>query len=371
MNFNCQREDLLFGVQIIGKAISTKNTMPILAGILIIAEDNHITMRATDLDIAVQCDVPADVVSPGRLVIADGKRFIDIVRQLPDNNINISLINDYDVNINYGISSINVRGFESDQFPHLPDLQGELAGSLKGDIFARIVKQTAIACANDEIQPILTGIMMDIDGADINFVATDFHRLTLSRAVWQTDNTAAMKVIVPAKTMLDVAALADAEEEVQINISRNNICFRLGSTIIISRLISGQFPDYHPIIPRNEQFNHQIFVNKALFNSSLKRASLLSKDANNTVRLEFKPEQIVMTANTSDIGNIREVITAAVSGDELLVGYNLKYILDFLKVSTSENIYMKLTGNLTPGTMTEEDNESFIYIILPLRLVNP
>ena len=371
MNFNCQREDLLFGVQIIGKAISTKNTMPILAGILIIAEDNHITMRATDLDIAVQCDVPADVVSPGRLVIADGKRFIDIVRQLPDNNINISLINDYDVNINYGISSINVRGFESDQFPHLPDLQGELAGSLKGDMFARIVKQTAIACANDEIQPILTGIMMDIDGADINFVATDFHRLTLSKAVWQTDNTAAMKVIVPAKTMLDVAALADAEEEVQINISRNNICFRLGSTIIISRLISGQFPDYHPIIPKEEQFKHRIFVNKALLNSSLKRASLLSKDANNTVRLEFKPEQIIMTANTSDIGNIREVIAAAVSGEELLVGYNLKYILDFLKVSSSENIYMRLSGNLTPGTMTEEDNESFIYIILPLRLVNP
>lgn len=369
MNFNCQKEDLLFGVQIIGKAISGKNTMPILNGILIIAEQQQITLRATDLDIAVQCAVPADVAEEGRLVIADGKRFIDIVRQLPDNNINISLINDFDININYGISSITVKGFESDQFPQLPDMQSEVNGTMRGEVFARVVKQTAIAAANDDIQPILTGIMLDINGTDINFVATDFHRLTMSKAVWQTESASLMQVIVPVKTMLDVAALADNEEQVKITISRSNICFSIGSTIIISRLISGQFPDYRSIIPDEDTLKHQVFVNKNTFNSSLKRASILSKDNNNTVRLEFKPEQVVMTASTSDIGNIREVIPAAVSGDELLVGYNLKYILDFLRVSTGENVYLKLSGSLTPGTMTEEDNESFIYIILPLRLV--
>lgn len=369
MNFNCQREDLLYGVQIIGKAISSKNTMPILNGILIVAEGDHIVMRATDLDIAVQCAVPADVAEEGQLVIADGKRFIDIVRQLPNNNINISLINDCDININYGISSINVKGFEADQFPQLPDMQGDISGSMPGAVFARVTKQTSIAAANDDIQPILTGIMLDIMGANINFVATDFHRLTMSQTVWQTANTQDIKVIVPVKTMLEAANLADAEESVEITISRSNICFAIGSTIIISRLISGQFPDYRSIIPKDEQLVHRIFVNKNLLNSSLKRASILSKDANNTVRLEFKPEQIIMTANTSEIGNIREIIPANITGSDLLVGYNLKYILDFLRVSTGDNVYMKLSGNLTPGTMTEEDNESFVYIILPLRLV--
>lgn len=369
MNFNCQREDLLYGVQIIGKAISSKNTMPILNGILIVAENDHIVMRATDLDIAVQCAVPADVAEEGQLVIADGKRFIDIVRQLPNNNINISLINDCDININYGISSINVKGFEADQFPQLPDMQGDISGTMPGAVFARVTKQTSIAAANDDIQPILTGIMLDIMGANINFVATDFHRLTMSQTVWQTGNTQNTKVIVPVKTMLEAANLADAEENVEITISRSNICFAIGSTIIISRLISGQFPDYRSIIPKDEQLVHRIFVDKNLLNSSLKRASILSKDANNTVRLEFKPEQIVMTANTSEIGNIREIIPANITGSDLLVGYNLKYILDFLRVSTGDNVYMKLSGNLTPGTMTEEDNESFVYIILPLRLV--
>lgn len=371
MEFNCQKEDLTYGVQIIGKAISTKNTMPILNGILIMAEEGSITLRATDLDIAIQCSIPADVVKPGRLVIADGKRFIDVVRQLPDNNVNISLINDCDVNINYGISAITMRGLDAEQFPQLPDLSGELQGSIKGDIFARVVKQTAIASANDEIQPILTGIMLDIEGGkNISFVATDFHRLTLTRGVWQTDSTDSRQVIVPAKTMLDVAVLADAEEQVDIAISRSNVCFKLGSTIFVSRLISGQFPDYRPIIPKEESFKYQVFVNRSLFNSSLKRASLLSKDANNTVRLDFQSGQIVMTANTSDIGAIREVIPADFQGEPLLVGYNLKYILDFLKVSSSENIYMKLSGNLTPGIMMEEDNESFTYIILPLRLLS-
>ncbi len=369
MNFNCQKEDLLYGVQIIGKAISSKNTMPILNGILIIAEDQQITLRATDLDIAVQCSVPADVAEEGKLVIADGKRFIDIVRQLPNNNINISLINDCDININYGISSINVKGFESEQFPQLPDMQGDVSGTMPGSVFARVTKQTSIAAANDDIQPILTGIMMDIKGADVNFVATDFHRLTMTKSVWQTANTAAVQVIVPVKTMLEAAALADGEEVVELTINRSNICFTIGSTIIISRLISGQFPDYMSIIPKEEILVHRIFVDKNLLNSSLKRASILSKDANNTVRLEFKPEQIIMTANTSEIGNIREIIPANVAGDDLLVGYNLKYILDFLRVSTGDGVYLKLSGNLTPGTMTEEDNEGFVYIILPLRLV--
>lgn len=179
MNINCQKEDLLYAVQIIGKAISAKNTMPILNGILIIAEENFITLRATDLDIAIQCNAPADVAETGELVIADGKRFIDVVRQLPDNNINISLINDCDININYGSSSINMRGFAAEQFPQLPDLAGDMQASVKGELFSRMVKQTAIASANDEIQPILTGIMLDINGEQLNLVATDFHRLTL------------------------------------------------------------------------------------------------------------------------------------------------------------------------------------------------
>lgn len=370
MNFNCQKEDLLFAAQIIGKAISARNTMPILAGILMIAEAGQLTMRATDLDVAVQCAIPADVAEQGKLVIADGKRFIDLVRQLPESNVNISLINDYDVNINYGISSVNLRGFESEQFPQLPDLQGEMSGTMKGDVFARVVRQTAIAAAGDDIQPILTGIMLDIDGKNINFVATDFHRLTLARTVWQTAGGQQMKAIVPAKTMLEVANLAAVEEEVAISLSRSNISFRLGNTLIVSRLISGQFPDYRPIIPAEEKLVHQVYVDRNDFNGALKRASLLSKDVNNTVRLELQPEGILLTANTSDIGNIREIVPAKVTGDELLVGYNLKYILDFLRVSSSEHIYMKLSGNLTPGTMTEEDNESFLYIILPLRLVN-
>ncbi len=370
MNINCQKEDLLYAVQIIGKAISAKNTMPILNGILIIAEENFITLRATDLDIAIQCNAPADVAEIGELVIADGKRFIDVVRQLPDNNINISLINDCDININYGSSSINMRGFAAEQFPQLPDLAGDMQASVKGELFSRMVKQTAIASANDEIQPILTGIMLDINGEQLNLVATDFHRLTLCQGVWQTQSQQQTQVIVPAKTMLDVANLADAEEQVEISISHNNACFKMGATIFVSRLISGQFPDYRPIVPKEESFKHQVYVSKQLLGSALRRASLLSKDANNTVRLKFEEGQIVMTANTTDIGNIREVIPADFQGEELMVGYNLKYLLDFLKVSSSENIYMKLSGNLTPGVMLEEDNASFTYIVLPLRLID-
>lgn len=370
MNFNCQKEDLLYGVQIIGKAISTKNTLPILNGLLIEAKENMLTLRATDLDIAIECAISADVVEEGSVVIADGKRFIDIVRSLPNNNVNISLINDSDININYGFSSINVRGFEADQFPQLPAMDNEVEGTMAGEVFARMVKQVGIAASNDDIQPILTGIMLDIKGDALNMVTTDFHRLALSEGVWNFGKDNELKVIVPAKTMIDVANIAAGEEEVLINISKNNACFKMGNTVFFARLISGQFPDYRPIIPKAGSFKHEAYINKKDFGASLKRASLLSRDDNNTVKLELKEGEIVLTASTGDIGNIRELIPATLAGEELLVGYNLKYILDFLKVSDSENIFLKLTGNLTPGVISEEDNEKFTYVILPLRLNN-
>ena len=366
MIINCQKEDLLMGIQTVGRAISTKNTLPVLAGILIIAENNLLTMRATDLDIAVECSVPADVAEDGVMVVADGRRFIEIVRQLPNETINISLINEFDVNIKYSGAELTVRGFDYEQFPILPGMDGNVKGVMAGEAFAKMVRQVAIAASSEESRPVLTGIMMNISDDELVMVATDSHRLALVKGNWKGE--AADSIIVPAKTMMEVAKLAAVEENVSVMITKNNVCFSMGNTKFISRIINGQFPDYNPIMPKEENFKYKIFVNKRNLLDALNRANLLSRDNNNIIRLNLENDGMMMHATSPEVGNIEEKIPATVVGEELLIGYNVKYILDALKVIDSETVAIKLTGPLTPGIIVPEEEENYTYLLLPVRI---
>lgn len=366
MIFNCQKEDLLMGIQTVGRAISGKNTLPVLSGILIIAENNLLTMRATDLDIAVECNVAADVAEEGSMVVADGRRFIEMVRQLPNEAINISLFNDCDIKIKYSGAELVVHGFDSEQFPILPGMDGEIKGVMAGEAFAKMVKQVAIAASSEESRPVLTGILMNISEGELVMVSTDSHRLAMVKGNWQSG--AEESIIVPAKTMMEVAKIALTEENISVMVTKNNVCFKMGNTTFISRLINGQFPDYNPILPKEESFKYKIFANKRTLMEALNRANLLSRDNNNIIKLRLENDGILMNANSPEVGNIEEKIPATVVGDELFIGYNVKYILDALKVIDSETVSIKLTGPLTPGVIVPEEEENYLYLLLPVRI---
>ncbi|MGI5824299.1 MAG: DNA polymerase III subunit beta, partial [Bacillota bacterium] len=359
-------EDLLMGIQTVGRAISVKNTLPVLSGILVIAENNLLTMRATDLDIAVECSVPADVAEDGIMVVADGRRFIEMVRQLPNEPINISLVNDFDINIKYSGAELTVRGFDHEQFPILPGMDGDIKGVMAGEAFAKMVRQVAVAASTEESRPVLTGIKMDISSEELVMVSTDSHRLALVKGSWKGETTES--IIVPAKTMIEVAKIAALEENVSVIITKNNVCFNMGNTTFISRIINGQFPDYNPILPKEENFKYMIYVNKKTLLDALNRANLLSRDNNNIIKLNLESDGIMMHANSPEVGNIEEKIPATVVGDELLIGYNVKYIMDALKVIDSETVSLKLTGPLTPGIIVPEEEENYTYLLLPVRI---
>lgn len=366
MIIHCQKEDLLMGIQTVGRAISAKNTLPVLAGIYLTAENNLLTLRATDLDIAVECAVPADVEEEGTVVVADGRRFIEMVRQLPSEPLSVSRVNDYDIQVRYSGAELVVRGFDPEQFPILPGMDGEIIGVMAGEAFAKMVRQAATAAASEESRPVLTGILLNISQNELEMVSTDSHRLALVKGNWQGSD--AESIIVPAKTMQEAAKIALMEENVSLMVTKNNVCFRMGNTRFISRVISGNFPDYHPIMPKEAQFKYQIFVNRKTLLDALNRANLLSRDNNNIIRLRLEEEGVRLTANSPEVGNIEEKIPATVVGEELLIGYNVRYILDALKVMDSETVAFKLTGPLTPGIIAPEEEENYLYLLLPVRI---
>lgn len=368
MKFTCHKEDLLQVVQTVTKAISTKNTLPALNGILLKVEENSFTMRCTDLEITIECSQNCDTISCGETVILDGRRFNEIVRQLPNVDISVSLVDKRDIMIEYNDSSFFVRGIDDDQFPEIPSSDALMNAKIKADVFNKLVKQVTVAASSDESRPVFTGTMLDIKGDEIILVATDTHRLNFAQGSWQSDGDLEKKLVVPAKTLIEVAKIGQLSEEINVVIARNFVKFYFANVVFISRLINGNFPDYKKVFPKEEAFVAHAVINKKTFFETLQRANLLARDNNSIVKLEWRENALTIKAEAADIGNIKETIAVDYAGSNVDCAYNVKYILDMLKVTTDENIYWKITGPLTPAVIHEASNDNFQALILPIRL---
>ncbi len=366
MRINCSKEDLLFGVQSVNKGISGRNTLPILNGIFLIAEEGTLTLRATDLDIAIQCKIHADVLEKGQMVVADGRRFSDMVRQLPSGNITMYQMNDYDLKICYGPSNLLLRGLDPEEFPVLPEQEEDVEGSMPAETFCRMVKQVVPAAGMDETRAIFTGIFIEIEEKTIAMVANDTHRLAVSKDIFE--ETEKNAVVVPAKTMQEVARIAAGNERVTVKISKNHVAFQSGDVLIVSRVINGQYPDYRQVIPGISTYAVQAVVNRQDFTEMVNRGASIAKDNNGVVRLSIGDNLIKLAAHSPEIGEIKEEIGASIAGDSLNIAFNARYLLDALKTTEGENIILIFTGAVGPALIKMDGNESFLHLLLPIRM---
>jgi len=366
MRINCLKEDLLFGVQSVGKGISGRNTLPILNGILLIAEEGQLTLRATDLDIAIQCRIKADVLEKGQMVVADGRRFSDMVRQLPSGNINMYQMNDYDLKICYGPSNILLRGLDPEEFPVLPEQEGDITGSMPAETFCRMVKQVAPAAGMDETRAIFTGVFIEIGEGNVTMVANDTHRLAVSKDIFE--QTEKSSVVVPAKTMQEVARIAAGNERVTIKISKNHVAFQSGEVLIVSRVINGQYPDYKQVIPGISTYTVQTAVNRQEFTEMVTRGASIAKENNGVIRLSIGDNLIKLAAHSPEVGEIKEEISASIAGETLNIAFNARYLLDALKTTDSENIVLIFTSAVGPALIKMDGDDSFLHLLLPIRM---
>lgn len=369
MKFTCEKADLLYGVQVVSRAIAGRNTNPIMNGLYICANSDGLELKSTDGELAIKCNVAVDVAEQGSVVVADGKRFLSIIKALPNGYVTISSINDFDIKVDYGSSAITVKGLEADLFPVLPTVNG-ITGYMPGEVFSRVVRQVATAVSTNPITPIYTGFCLTVDGNNLRLVSTDMHRLSLVNTVWSYNGEEKGEFIVPSKAMREIAGFANADGEVAITLSKKHILAESGGVTLIARLLSGTFPNVMAVFPK--QIVKKTMVDRAEITSALKRAALFGADDNHTVKLNFGSNGVEMSAMTNTIGGIKETLTAKDfdgKDKDLLCGYNLKYLLDFLGAVDSDNVIVELSGELTPCLLSQEDDESFVYLLLPLRLV--
>lgn len=362
------KENLLYGIQTVQKAISTKNTIPILSGILLKAKDNRLFFSATDLEIGIQCSVPVQTLSEGEVVLP-ARYFSELVRKLPETKITLEYIpENIEVKINYGDAEVNLKGWPGEEFPVIPELEGDYSFEIQPILLKNMIKQTIFAVSIDDTRPIFTGALFHIEEDILNLVTTDTHRLAWRKAKINllNENKYDLNLIIPSKTLNELARIIKEDEPILVKGDQNQISFQTNETRIISRLIEGKFPNYKQVIPNN--YNGLIRVKTKTLQSTLERASLFvnEKDGTSIVKLVIE-DQTLNISSKSDVGKVDENIPIFFEGQEIEISFNAKYLLDVLKIIEEEDLIINLTGSLSPAILQTANHDNFIYLILPLR----
>ncbi|MDA8211322.1 MAG: DNA polymerase III subunit beta [Clostridia bacterium] len=366
MKLYASRENLLHGVNIVQRAVATKNPLPILSGMLITAEDNTLKFTATDLEMGIECTVPVTVVEQGSVVVS-ARYFSEVVRRLPDIRIELEVNpNNHSTNIRYGQSEISIHGMSPEDFPILPQLDREKSVTINGSLFRNMIKQVAFAASSDNSRPIFTGVLLEINGEQLKLVATDTHRLAFrSGKIASSQNLDNLSVIIPGKTISEISKITGEDSQVQLTFTENQVLFEIDNICLISRLINGQFPNYNQVVPQG--YKSRIRVKSKDFLESMERASLMTKEGSSVVKISIEELSMNITSNSPDIGRIYEQVQIYLEGEETSISFNSRYLLDVLKVADDEEVYLELTDSLSPGIVKPVGNENYLYLILPIR----
>lgn len=368
MKFKCNQKDLAEVINIVQKAVSSKTTLPILKGILVEASEQSIKMTGNDLNIGIESQLKAEVLESGSIVISS-RLFGDIIRKLPNEEITIETDAQNNVLISCLHSNFNLVGQPALEFPELPEVEDINSFAMSQNLFRNMIRQTSFAASQDETRPILTGSLIEIDQGMMSMVAIDGYRLALRKAFVQTDQTG--KAVVPSKTLNELGKIISGTEEdqdVKIAITDKHILFELEGIKIVSRLLEGEFIKYTQIIP--QEFKSRLNVNTSSLLNSIERASLLAREGkNSSIKFTIQDDFLTIRSNV-EVGSAKEDVAIQLEGDDLEIGFNPKYLVDALKVIDSDEISIELTTSVSPCIMKPNDNENYIYLVLPVRMPN-
>ena len=357
------KSTLLESINIVQKAVPSKTTLPILEGILFDAKNGKLKLTATDLEIGIETVANVDVIEPGKVVLSS--RIVgDIVRKLPDADIEIETAERNLVYIKSERSNFKIVTLPHDEFPELPVVKTDNAISLTQNVFKDMIKQTIFAVSSDEVRPILTGVLFDVAGENLTMVALDGFRMAVKRNGIINDKN--FKVVIPGKTLSEIGKIMNENENpIYIYFSKNHIQVQVQDTIIVSRLLEGEFINYKQIIP--SEYKIKVNFSSSKLMEACDRAALFARDSsNNMIKFEISDDLMVIMSNSQN-GDVHEEIKIQKEGNDIEIAFNAKYFIDVLKVIEGEEITIEFTTNVSPSIIKPCDNTSYLYLVLPAR----
>jgi len=377
MKFSILKDYLNDSIGHVAKAISSRTTIPILSGIKIDASINGVLLTASDTDIAIQSFIAmtnkdltvVELERPGSVVLP-AKFFMELIRKLPMQQIEIEVIDQFKTIIRSGSSEVQIMGLDPEEFPSLPQVETDRMFQMPSDLLKMMIKQTSFAVSTNETTPILTGVLWDLKESNLKFVGCDRHRLAQREIGIEVDaNFKVPPIAISGRTMNELSKiLPDQNVLIDIVIADNQALFKVQSILFFTRILDGTYPDTTKLIP--SAFQTEMVVPTDKLAEAIDRAYLLSREEKtNIVRLIMKDDKTIeISSSSSELGKVTENIEVhSLRGELLKISFNSKYMLDALKAIDADFIKIGFTGAMQPIIMKPEDGTEVLQLILPYR----
>ncbi len=367
MKFSCNQQTLSKALNTVSKAVTSRTTIPILKGILLeVREDNSLTLSASDLDLSIEKKIDVTAEETGSVVVS-AKLFSDIIRKLPNEEIQIEEQENNTIVIKCLASEFTIVGQPADEFPNIGEINLDKKLLLEKDILKEMIKKTSFAASIDESKGIIVGVLIEMEEESLNMVALDGFRMAITREVMKNEEN--KKIIIAARILNEINKIISENEEskeICFVLDEKKAVFLLDETKIVLRLLEGDFIKYNDILPK--EYKCKVVVNRNELLNSIERASLLAKEGkNNLIKLSIFRDKIIITSRSEE-GNVKEEVFVEKEGTDLDIGFNSKYLLDVLKAVDEEKLVMEFNTSVSPCLIKPMEGRKFEYLVLPVRI---
>ncbi|MCK6629636.1 MAG: DNA polymerase III subunit beta [Anaerolineae bacterium] len=378
MQVSCLQENLAKGLSIVGRAVASRSTLPVLSNVLLATDNGQLKLAATNLEIGINCWVGAKVAQEGAITVP-ARLLSDFVNSLPPERIDLKLDESTQtLNLRCARFESNIKGIDAQEFPIVPTAAsgGDAAIRLEPSSLRAMIDQVVFAAATDESRPILTGVLVQFNDDNLTMAAADGFRLSVKATTLKQNFGDVMEVIIPARALMELGRITGDQEqpvEVIITPARKQILFHLQDVDLVSQLIEGKFPDYNQIIPKGYATRSVMDTNSFL--KAVRVSHLFARDSANIVKLEITPTgdelmngRITLVATSAELGDNVADVDASIEGNPMEIAFNAKYLIDVLSIIDSPQVVLETSAASSPGVIRPIGDDKFTHVIMPMHI---
>jgi DNA polymerase-3 subunit beta len=377
MRVSVLQENLSHGLNIVSRAVSPRNTLPVLANVLVASDEGRLRLSATNLELGITCWIGAKILEEGSTTVP-ARTFTELVATLPSQTVEMSLnVRTQSLSVVCGSSNTDLKCIDSQEFPPMPvpDLTDSIAVNVAD--LKEIIQQVAFAASSDEARPILTGVLVSVEGEQMTMASADGFRLSVRTARLSSAAARPIQAVIPARALTELARIAgDGDQSVAMILppGRGQVIFRMKDVELVSQLIEGTFPDYEQIIPRSYQTRS--VLSTGAFLKACKQAEIFAREGSHIARLnlasggDLKPGSIVISGKSEETGYNQTEIDASIEGPNLLIAFNVRFLREVLDVIKTPNVALETTAETAPGVIRPVGEDNFLHVIMPMHLGN-
>ena len=375
MKLSCLQENLARALSVVGRAVAPRSTLPVLGNVLIATEDGRLRLSGTNLDLGITSWIGAKITTEGATTVP-ARTFVDLVNTLPNDRVEMELsLRTQTLSVRCGSYNNNIKCIDAQEFPPLPAIDEEPGITLNMEELREMISQVTFAASSDEARPVLTGVLLEIDGREMTLASADGFRLSVRKAQLAQAAERSVRAIIPARALAELARIAgDDTETVRMVLpaNRGQVIFHAESVELVSQLIDGAFPDYKGIIPTGSA-NRAVWSTEA-FLKACKPADIFAREAAHSARFgftpggELEPGRVEVSATSAETGSSEIAVDATVEGDPMEVAFNVRFLIDVLNVINAPDTSLETNGPSSPGLIRPVGGDDFLHVVMPMHL---